>query len=271
MSRVWVRNPNGTGGFYSCECIRDIWPLVNELARQKGIVKYHLDVSQGSYTTAFRGSGNTHGGGGVLDIWQTGQALDDMLEEAGFADYERDRRDGFAVHSHIIYRNCPHLHPSAAAQVTSWWNRRNGLVNNRLDRDQTRPPRRTVAQIHEWLNSQINRVNASSAVTRANAARLANTVGKGRPISFSHTMSSLGKPNGNVKIIQRILARQKPDKKTPLYDGPIDGVYGPKTKEAVKHYQQIAYKTTDTRIADGILGWDSFSRLARWDGWKPVK
>lgn len=263
MSKVWISNPNGSGGFYSCECVRDIWPLVNELARKKGVVKNHLDVMQGSYTSAFKGSALTHVGGGVLDIAQTGKVLDDLLEEAGFADYERDSRDGFTPHSHIILRWCTHLHWQAAAQVSSWWKKRNGLVNNAPDRDQTRPSvdRKKAASI-EWLKSQLGRGTAT-----VKAAVLAKTVGKGRPISFSRTMENRGKPNFNVKVIQNILARQGKQ----YYDGPIDGIYGPKMVQGVKRYQQVVYKTTNPKVADGILGWDSFSKLVRWDGWTPVK
>lgn len=258
MSKTWIPNPDGTGGFYSCECVRDIWPLVNELARKRGIVKHHIDVTQGSYTSSFKGSALTHAGGGVLDIRQTGKALDDLLEECGFADFERDERDGFSRHSHILLRHCKHLHWQAAAQVTSWWRRRNGLVNNRADRDQTRPAiDRGLSAGKAWLLDQLG-----LGVTAANAARLRNTTGKGRPLSYSAT---LGKSAGNRQIIQRILQRQG------YYEGKIDGAFGPQFYDGLRRWREVVYKTKNPKVTTGELGYNSFVLLARWDGWKAVK
>lgn len=94
-------------------------------------------------------------------------------------------------------------------------------------------------------------------------------MGQGRPISFKATMRNMGKPNGNVKIIQQILAAQGTGGKK-LYPGPLDGIYGPQTKAAVKAYQRAIYKTTNPKIADGIIGWTTFKRLVEWAGWKAV-
>jgi len=259
MSAITIKNPDGST-FTGCECIAAVWPLLNELARKRGIVKSNLDVMQGSYSQRVKQSAKTHYYGGVLDLRLypgKEQALDDLLEEMGFASFQRGpvSYDSFSPHFHVIMIACPHLHWQAANQVVSWKNRRDGLVRNWRDRDTTRPSvYRTPAQAVQWAKAQLGRagVTASAAVAVAKKKPVAAP-----PISFSATMSGYktGKPTGNVKHVQALL------KKRGLYPGPIDGVYGPQTKMAVKKFQRYLFKTTDPKVADGVLGWKSFKTL----------
>lgn len=268
MSKVLITNPDGST-FYSCECIRQIWPTLQELLVSRGVVKKNLDVTQGSYNTSVRASARTHFGGGVLDIRQTSSIMDALLEEAGFASYVRTPEDGFSWHTHVILRSCPHLDPSAARQVTSWYNRRNALVSNRPDRDQSRPAvMRNLAQGMSWIRQQLGRAVSGVAAPVIKRPETIRTMGKGRPISLRVTLANRGKPNGNVKIIQQILQVQKAAG-VPYYPGKLDGIYGPQTKAAVAKYQRaLGFTGSD---ADGILGWQTFSRLVAWAGWKAVR
>ena len=278
MTKVWISNHNGVGGFYSCECIRDIWPWVNKLAVEKGIVKKHLDVMQGSYTSSYKGSALTHAGGGVLDIAQRGKALDDMLEEAGFADFERGNdlyNDSFGPHSHIILRSCPHLHWQAADQVKSWLNGRNGLVNNRRDPDQTRPAvLRQLAGSIKWLEALLAPSIAKTAVKASVTKNVVKaggirSLGAGKSISYKVTMGNTKSSKNHRIVIQRILNALRPGGK-PYYDGPFDGVFGPKTMDALKKYRIATYNTTNPKVVEGAMGYSTFSNLVKWAGYKPT-
>ena len=152
---IMVTQPN-KAQFKACSCIQASWTTITRLAAAKGLIKQQIDVTQGSYSTSVSASASTHAGGGVLDVRVTGRALDTLLEECGIAAYERTEADGFTPHSHILWIGCPHLHSSAAAQVTSWKNKRNGLRSNALDRDTTRPsPIRDWKQGLAWAKQQL--------------------------------------------------------------------------------------------------------------------
>ncbi|MGD7734123.1 hypothetical protein ACQCX5_14365 [Propionibacteriaceae bacterium G57] len=143
--------------FVGCSCLAAWWPAVQRAAVARGLVHRKLDVTQGCYSdSGVAASAATHDGGGVLDIAQRGGAIDDLLEEAGAAAFERDARDGMPPHTHLVLIGCPHLDPSAAAQVAAWKAGRNGLANNALDRDRTRPATiRTWRAGLAWLNAQL--------------------------------------------------------------------------------------------------------------------
>ena len=155
VTYVTITQPNGTT-FKGCSCIKASWGTITRLAVAKGLIKQLIRVTQGSYNSSVSASASTHKGGGVLDVGVTGRALDTLLEECGIAAYERTEADGFTPHSHILWIGCPHLDPSAAAQVTSWKNKRNGLRSNSLDRDTTRPtPIRDWKQGLAWATQQL--------------------------------------------------------------------------------------------------------------------
>lgn len=153
---VTIRQPNGAT-FRGCDCLAQWWPLLNQIAKRRGIIRQQVDVTQGAYNRSVSASAATHAGGGVLDLAQYGQALDDLLELAGAASYVRTAADGFSPHIHMILIGCPHLDPSAAAQVTSWRNGRNALRGNLRDRDTTRPsPIRSWREGLAWMRAELD-------------------------------------------------------------------------------------------------------------------
>jgi hypothetical protein len=96
-------------------------------------------VVQGSYSYGSK-SGNTHAGGGALDIRtrnltvvQVGRLVLN-LRRVGFAAWYRTKADGFDPHIHAIRSDCRDLSSAARNQVVSYRNGRNGLRNNGLDR-----------------------------------------------------------------------------------------------------------------------------------------
>ena len=173
---IYVTQPDGTK-FKGCSCIQQSWLTITRLAVAKGLIKRQIRVTQGSYNTSVSASASTHKGGGVLDVGVTGRALDTLLEECGIAAYERTEADGFTPHSHILWIGCPHLDPSAAKQVTSWKNKRNGLRSNALDRDTTRPsPIRDWKQGLAWAKEQLAILEDDMPLTTSEIDAIANRV-----------------------------------------------------------------------------------------------
>lgn len=174
MTKLLITDIAG-GTFYGCECVRDWWPLVQRMALKRGLIKQKLDVMQGCYSGGrVAASASTHNGGGVLDIAQTSQAVNDLLEQAGAAAFVRSPEDGMVWHCHMILIGCPHLDgvptqgrtrvTSAAKQVEDWKRGLNGLANNARDRDQTRPnPIRSWSQGLTWMQSQLGNVPLAPA------------------------------------------------------------------------------------------------------------
>lgn len=239
ISPVKIVNGDGRTIFVSCTCMQIWWPLVTKMAQKRGIVLTQIDVSQGSYNTSVSASADTHSGGGVLDLRQYSMSLDDLLEEAGAASFVRLPADGFTYHTHMILIGCPHLPDSAKRQVEQWKAGRNALRSNLPDRDTTRPTTiRTWQQGVVWMQTQL------SPIPR---------------ISYSATMVGVmsGKFSGNVRIVQDLLRRNGG-----LYKYPVDGIWGPRTKEAYKRYQNACGYSG--AAANGIPGFATFKRLVEW-------
>lgn len=111
-------------------------------------LNWTFNLVQGSYSTSVAASGNTHAGGGAVDISvrgpsgayrpyeQTRMAVK-ALRMAGFAAWSRGYSDGtsFSPHIHGIAIGDRQLSSAARSQVASYFNGRNGLVNNGTDRD----------------------------------------------------------------------------------------------------------------------------------------
>lgn len=107
--------------------------------RKSGI---KIIILQGSYQAKFGGgasvSAGTHDKGGVVDV-QTIHLrrlqrikLIRWMKRAGFAVWYRNWPGN--KHAHAVLRGHKNLHPEAAAQVTAYDSRRDGLVGNLLDR-----------------------------------------------------------------------------------------------------------------------------------------
>lgn len=137
LSPMLIASPDG-GTFYGCPCLAEWWPKVQQKARERGFG--YLTVTQGCYSASrVRASASTHDGGGVLDIGEPRQDVCRLLRDMGAAAWVRTRADGFTPHIHMVLIGCPHVDPSAARQITSYRNERNGLASNARDRDPYRP------------------------------------------------------------------------------------------------------------------------------------
>ena len=94
--------------------------------------------------------------------------------------------------------------------------------------------------------------------------------GYGRPISFRVYAAGVesGKPAGNVKLVQQMLAAQKPKGGKPYYVGTPNGIGDADHIAAVKAWQ-LAIGDTGAD-ADGKLGPQQFGKLVSWATWKPI-
>lgn len=113
--------------------------------------------------------------------------------------------------------------------------------------------------------------NRLLALARGGYGTVGGSVGPSKvaPISLAATMRNRGKPNGNVKIVQGLLAAQKGKDGKPFYGGVPNAIYDDRMVKAVAAYQRaLGFTGSD---ADGLFGWTSFSKLAQWGGWKPVR
>lgn len=129
--------------------------------------------------------------------------------------------------------------------------------------------------IRGWINMQaaIPRLQAAGKLGKPSSSSkpsTPSTPAKPRPnVDFSVTMqyvtgSKRGQKNGNVAIMQRALHAQSVSAACPLSSKWDNG-----TKAAYAKYQSaLGYRGSD---ADGVPGWDSWSRLMKWAGYTPVK
>lgn len=106
---------------------------------------YKLTIVQGSYHAGVSASAGTHDGGGVIDLapwdWQNKVRV---LRDIGFAAWHRTPIPGvWGEHIHAVLIGNKKLAPSAARQVTSYYNHRDGLARNEYD-DEYRPAKITV-------------------------------------------------------------------------------------------------------------------------------
>ena len=101
---------------------------------------YPLTIVQGSYHKGVGASAGTHDGGGVVDLAPFDAANKvRVLRAVGFAAWHRLPLPGvWGEHIHAVLIGNAKLSPSAARQVTSYRNGRNGLANNGPD-DAPRP------------------------------------------------------------------------------------------------------------------------------------
>ncbi len=161
---------NASGSYWGCTCMETIDPMIDRELVARGIIHQCLDVMQGCYSGGrVAASGATHNGGGVRDLAQSGEPYDSHLEMWGYAAFQRDWRDGMDPHTHAVLIGCPHLDPSAHRQVTAWMNKRNGLMSNAPDRDQTRP-----STIRNWREAveELNRLEEIRMEEKLDALRV---------------------------------------------------------------------------------------------------
>lgn len=131
-----LRPPYDTGDGRICSCLRDALPLVEYRFKKAGWIQEDFSglISQWGYRGgATEASANTHNGGGVLDVrWVLVDSTAKLKVwlECGIIMFPR-YTGSFASnkHGHGLVAGCPHLDPSAAAQITSYRNGYDGLAN----------------------------------------------------------------------------------------------------------------------------------------------
>lgn len=282
--KVWIKLRGGEG--WGCPCMKATLPLIEDEMLRLGLIKRCLDVFQWAHNPGkVSKSAGTHDLGGVIDVGQFSLAQRKVWARFGVMMFPRTSLLGWLTgnHGHGVWHGCPHQVPYTAWQVRSGLAGGDGLGSSATLKGKRwrnfEAPKRTWQDALKVETAAAGAAKAAAGKAKAQVkapAKVTTTksgiyaMGQGRPISLKATMRNMGKPNGNVKILQTILQAQKYNG-TPLYGGPLDGIYGPATKAAVKKYQQLAFKTTNPKVADGILGWSSFSKLASWAGWRPIK
>lgn len=158
------------------------------------------------------------------------------------------------------------------------WSARSAIGHREWSRDKIDPGKESMVTFRKLVQARLDKppeakTTAANAVKAASSpARVGNVPwkGYGRPISFKAYAAGVksGKPSGNVKLVQQMLAAQKPKGGKPYYAGAIDGVAGPTFTAAVKAYQiALGYSGSD---ADGELGPQQFGQLVSWAMWKPI-
>lgn len=96
---------------------------------------HEFTVTQGSYQNTVSASAGTHDGGGAVDLGWCGHVGCVLaLRKAGFAAWHRNPSQGpWPDHIHAVLVDHPLLAPSAARQVVSYRDGRNGLASNGAD------------------------------------------------------------------------------------------------------------------------------------------
>jgi len=107
------------------------------LAAAEARLGFNLRVLQGSYNRGgVSASAGTHDGGGAVDVSPTRNPSQVVraLREVGFAAWHRLPSQGpWTEHIHAIAIGDPEMSSGAHAQVSAYYNRRNGLANNGPD------------------------------------------------------------------------------------------------------------------------------------------
>lgn len=113
-----------------------------KLRAAETLLGFKFTIVQGSWRGEHgaAASAGTHDRGGVGDLrtWNIPASIGirkalTVLRECGLIAWYRTPAQGFDYHIHAIDYGNPDLAPSAARQVTSWANGRNGLANNGPD------------------------------------------------------------------------------------------------------------------------------------------
>jgi hypothetical protein len=193
------------------------------LGEVERLVGFHLVASQGSYHDGSLSAG-THNGGGAIDLSIRALTAAEItkvvraMRTVGFAAWHRRSPEWTgAAHIHGIAVGCPDLDPSAARQVTSLRNGRNGLASNGKDR-------------HAGMKLPVTTWEFY----------LAERDDKPAPKHAEAGSRDLkkGATGDDVKALQRLLGGLV-----------VDGKFGPVTETAVKRYQRLR------GIAqDGVVG-----------------
>lgn len=194
-----------------------------EAAAKLTSASFVVSPSQGSYSGSVAASGNTHVGGGALDIKAVNLTTSQRKEvvrcyrRVGFAMWLRTpSQSNWPFHCHGIaiqpggYGDIGVLSSAAHSQVKDYYNGINGLAGRGRDDG----PRDYVGVVWEFY------INPNPSVNLNNL--------------------KYGKNNSDVKDLQRALNVYLPPHT--LY---VDGIYGPATDDAVRNHQRIHHLGSD--------------------------
>lgn len=193
------------------------------LAETERLFGKRLVPTQGSYSYG-RLSAGTHGGPGAVDLSVRGlttsqqHRLTKILRQVGFAAWLRTRSDGFAPHIHAIRIGTVGLPRGAANQVAAFKRGRNGLSNNRSDRQ-------------AWLKVKPTTFEAYLRSKKVKLPVRARVRGGVKLVNLQ-----AGKKNSDVKALQNALRKfikargYDPNKYNPAG---ATGMYGAQTEKLV--------------------------------------
>jgi hypothetical protein len=197
------------------------------LHRAEQRLGFPLYIMQGSYNTGVSASAGTHNGGGAVDVSAAHRPADVVkaLREVGFAAWHRMPWQGpWPEHIHAIAIGDPELSSGAAQQVREYYAGQNGLASHRTDDG----PR--ISPIPVWP-VPMPPISLSRAIKQFEAGKKTKTTAV-------------------VRIQQLLNTRMEAGLK-------VDGIAGPKTKEAYKKWEDKVHAP----VADGIPGPASLAKL----------
>lgn len=169
-----------------------------------------LHIFQGPYSTTTSASAKTHAGSGAVDVDKgpySWREVEKAFRMAGWAAWYRPPSDSWGAHVHAILLGDKMVHPQAAAQRQDYYHGLDGLYYHRPDSPDAWRPRVIVP-----FNYPLPYVDLSNVRAQA--------------------LSDHPTPHSGVKVIQRTLNLKTG---TTLV---VDGVYGPKTKAALKRWER---------------------------------
>ena len=200
----------------------------NMLHRAEQRLGLNLRVLQGSYHAGSLSAG-THLGGGAVDVAPVAGRNHDIvlqLRKVGFAAWHRTPSQGpWTEHIHAIAIGDPEMSESARAQVHDYYNRRNGLAGHGPDDGPRLDP------IPTWY-VPLGRIYLHVAENAFRATKKRKTMAVSK---IQHLLNY--RMNAGLKV---------------------DGIAGPKTKQAYLHWER---HLNGPKPYDGIPGPFSLGKL----------
>lgn len=119
-------------GGWTCGCVAESLPAVEEEMKKRGIIRSNIDIYQlGWNSGGVAASAGTHDRGMMVDVGQFSEAALEVWWEFGWNMQHRTPAQGFAHHGHGGPHGCTHGAPLAAWQMQVYVAAgRNGLRSN---------------------------------------------------------------------------------------------------------------------------------------------
>lgn len=126
---------------------------ISVIERAERTLGFQLILTQGSYNTSVKASGNTHAKGGAADFStrkltaeQKRRAVLELRKAGMFASLRTADQGDWVEHIHGVVVDHPYLSQAAADQIVDYRAGRNGLANNGRDTG----PRLTPIPVPVW-------------------------------------------------------------------------------------------------------------------------